>query len=165
MSKLSQPSVRPSKVSRYLIDPATCFRNPESVKILDFRRLIPDCIGSKVTYRAVYLTPGCWKCQKTLFLQFIAWSFLFCHPVFAQEAIQIEIDSAPVEVEIQKPAVPQKQPDPEPVEQAKAPSETGTEDAKEKKRGYGVAIGIGVLVAGALQPWAAAAVVAVAVQQ
>ncbi len=40
--------------------------------------------------------------NKTL-VHFLCWSFLASAPAFAQEPIQIEIDSAPVEIEIQEP--------------------------------------------------------------
>ena len=74
------------------------------MKMLDFGPLITDCMADQATYRTVYPTSGCCNLSKNPVLQFIAWSFLLCHPIFAQEAIQIEIDNAPVEVEIQKPA-------------------------------------------------------------
>jgi hypothetical protein len=88
--------------------------------------------------------------------QFLLWSFFLSHPVFAQEPIQIEIDSAPVEVEIHKPQAPEKPPEPAPAppQQAEKPPETTPPKAEEKKAasagGYGVAIGVGVLVAGLL---------------
>ena len=85
--------------------------------------------------------------------QFIAWSVFLTPPVYAQEAIEIEIDSAPVEIEIQKP-VPAEQPA-EP-EQRTADSEGTDEESIEtkeksaKKRNYVVAIAVGAIVAGAL---------------
>lgn len=74
------------------------------------------------------------------------WALFLNPPVFAQEAIQIEIDSAPVEVEIKKPAEPAKQPEPTPPEQTSKVEEP----VESETGGYGVAIGIGALVAGAL---------------
>lgn len=85
--------------------------------------------------------------------QFIIWAFFLNHPVLAQEAIQIEIDSAPVEVEIKKPPVPEQQPEeptpPIQAEKAEEPEEVDEKTA-ESGKGYGVAIGIGALVAAAL---------------
>jgi len=91
--------------------------------------------------------------RKNPFLQFVAWALLLSHPVFAQEAIQIEIDSAPVEVEIQKPAEPEpmEQPEPSPPLQAESPEPAVDEQDGEKGgKNYAVAIGIGALVAGLL---------------
>jgi hypothetical protein len=84
--------------------------------------------------------------------QFVIWAFFLNHPVFAQEAIEIEIDSAPVEVEIKKPPVPEQQPEPTPPKQAEQveDAEEVSEKTAESKKGYGVAIGIGALVAAAL---------------
>ena len=85
--------------------------------------------------------------------QFLVWSVFLNPPVYAQEAIEIEIDSAPVEIEIQKP-VPAEQPE-EPTQQT-ADSEgtdeesTETKEKSTKKRNYGVAIAVGAIVAGAL---------------
>jgi len=85
--------------------------------------------------------------------QFLAWSVFLNPPVYAQEAIEIEIDSAPVEIEIQKP-VPAEQP--EAPSQQTADSEGTDEESSEakeksaKKRNYGVAIAVGAIVAGAL---------------
>jgi len=74
---------------------------------------------------------------------FVAWAFILSPPVSAQEAIQIEIDSAPVEVEIQqpKPSAPQEPP----VQKSAEKTEDGSDATS-----YGVAIGLGALVAGAL---------------
>jgi len=92
--------------------------------------------------------------RKNPLLQFVAWALLLSRPAFAQEAIQIEIDSAPVEVEIQKPAEPEpaKQPEPSPPLQAESPEPAADEGQEEEKGGknYAVAIGIGALVAGLL---------------
>ncbi|MGW8310400.1 MAG: hypothetical protein ACWGNB_04990 [Thiogranum sp.] len=86
--------------------------------------------------------------------QFVLWSLLLSHPVFAQEAIQIEIDSAPVEIELQKPAEPPAPPKPTTPPQAETkPKEGDKKVAEEESKGigkYGVAIGIGALVAGIL---------------
>ena len=85
--------------------------------------------------------------------QILIWSIFLPPPVYAQEAIEIEIDSAPVEVEIQKP-VPSEKPE-EPAQQTVETQGTD-EDASEakqkstKKRNYGVAIAVGAIVAGAL---------------
>jgi len=71
--------------------------------------------------------------------------FALNHAVYAQEAIEIEIDSAPVEVEIPAPATPAQEPQP--------PAQTAeVEEPVEETSGksYGLAIGIGALVAGAL---------------
>jgi hypothetical protein len=85
--------------------------------------------------------------------QFLIWSVFLNPPLYAQEAIEIEIDSAPVEVDIRKP-VPAEQPE-EPVQQTAETQEADEEstDAKEKsakQRRYGVAIAVGAIVAGAL---------------
>jgi hypothetical protein len=96
--------------------------------------------------------------RKNPLIQFVAWSLILSHPVVAQEAIQIEIDSAPVEVEIQKPTeTPAEQPQPaEPVQAESAqPADEGQQQADEGgeeggSRKYAVAIGIGALVAGLL---------------
>ena len=81
-------------------------------------------------------------------LQFMIWAFLLSNPVLAQESIQIEIDSAPVEVEISKPPTPAKQPEPTPPKQAEKVEEH--DKTAEGGKSYGMAIGIGALVAGAL---------------
>jgi hypothetical protein len=84
--------------------------------------------------------------------QFLILSVFLNPPLYAQEAIEIEIDSAPVEVEIQKP-VPSEKPE-EPTQQTADTQETDEErrKAKEKstKRNYGVAIALGAAVAAAL---------------
>jgi hypothetical protein len=85
--------------------------------------------------------------------QFLIWSLFLPPPLHAQEAIEIEIDSAPVEVDIRKP-VPAEQPE-EPVQQTAETQEADEEptEAKEKsakQRRYGVAIAVGAIVAGAL---------------
>ena len=85
--------------------------------------------------------------------QFVLWSFFLSHPVFAQEAIQIEIDSAPVEIELQKPVQPAKPSEPTPPPQAETAPEPEDTELAEEESGmgkYGVAIGIGALVAGVL---------------
>jgi len=85
--------------------------------------------------------------------QFLIWSVLLNPPLHAQEAIEIEIDSAPVEVEIHQP-VPAEKPE-EPTQQTagtqdadQGPAETKEKSAK--KRNYGIAIAVGAIVAGAL---------------
>jgi len=85
--------------------------------------------------------------------QILIWSIFLPPPVYAQEAIEIEIDSAPVEVEIQKP-VPAEGPE-EPAQQTAETQETDEDPTKAKekstkKRNYGVAIAVGAIVAGAL---------------
>jgi len=85
--------------------------------------------------------------------QILIWSIFLPPPVYAQEAIEIEIDSAPVEVEIQKP-VPAEGPE-EPAQQTVETQETDEDPTKAKekstkKRNYGVAIAVGAIVAGAL---------------
>jgi len=89
--------------------------------------------------------------------QFLVWCLALTPPIYAQEAIEIEIDSAPVEVEIQKPA-PAAEPE-EPAQQTadtpqadEKPAESAALPEKEpdNKRRYGVAIAIGAIVAGAL---------------
>ncbi len=42
--------------------------------------------------------------MKNPIVQFMLWAVFLSYPAYGQEAIQIEIDSAPVEVEIRKPA-------------------------------------------------------------
>lgn len=97
------------------------------------------------------------KVTKSPFFQFTLWSLFLSHPVFAQEAIEIQIDSAPVQVEIpkpQEPKEPQKQPEQAPPQQAEKPQEPEkpqeTTAETESAGGYGVAVGVGVLVAGLL---------------
>ena len=85
--------------------------------------------------------------------QFVIWSVFLSPPIYAQEAIEIEIDSAPVEVEIHQP-VPAEKPE-EPAQQTAETPEADEEptEAKEKsakKRNYGIAIAVGAIVAGAL---------------
>ena len=85
--------------------------------------------------------------------QFLIWSVFLNPPLYAQEAIEIEIDSAPVEVEIHKP-VPAEKPE-EPAQQTAETQEADEEPTKSKekstkKRNYGVAIAVGAIVAGAL---------------
>lgn len=92
-----------------------------------------------------------------LIAQFLVWSMILNTPLYAQEAIEIEIDSAPVEVEIQKPTpaeapdepagqtVETEEPDAEPTEEV-----ASAEKEPDKRRKYGVAIAIGAVVAGAL---------------
>jgi len=84
--------------------------------------------------------------------QFLLWSLFLSRPVFAQEAIQIEIDSAPVEVEIPQPTEPSAQPEPSEPQQAEKTQPTEEEQQQPEEGGhkYGVAIGIGALVAGLL---------------
>jgi hypothetical protein len=89
--------------------------------------------------------------------QFALWSLLLSHPVLAQDAIQIEIDSAPVEIELQKPAEPATAPEPGTPPQAETtPQEDDqkvAQESEEESKGigkYGVAIGIGALIAGVL---------------
>jgi hypothetical protein len=88
--------------------------------------------------------------------QFVLWSFLLSHPAFAQDAIQIEIDSAPVEIELKKPPEPVVPAQPAPPPQAETTPEDDdkqqvAEEGESKGMGkYGVAIGIGALVAGVL---------------
>ena len=52
--------------------------------------------------------------MKTAVIRFLFWALVVNAPTYAQDPIQIEIDSAPVEIEIQK---PKKKPEPaKPVE-------------------------------------------------
>ena len=92
--------------------------------------------------------------RKNPFIQFLGWALFFSHPALAQEAIQIEIDSAPVQVEIPKPAEPAKQPEPTAPPQAEKtqpePEQEKTEKAEKGDHNYAVAIGVGALVAGLL---------------
>ena len=84
-------------------------------------------------------------------IHFLFWALFLNHPLYAQEAIQIEIDSAPVEVEIQKPATPARTEEAAPAQTAE--TEQREEEEKEEGKsgkGYGVALGIGALVAGIL---------------
>jgi len=85
--------------------------------------------------------------------QFLIFSVFLPPPLYAQEAIEIEIDSAPVEVEIQQP-VPAEKPE-EPAQQTAETLEADEEPTEPKgkstkKRNYGVAIAVGAIVAGAL---------------
>lgn len=77
--------------------------------------------------------------------------FVLSSSLRAQEAIEIEIDSAPVEIEVPQPSVPeQQQPsEPEIVQTEPQEPEQQPEDSSKVKK-YGLAIGIGALVAGAL---------------
>ena len=83
----------------------------------------------------------------------IIWCLLLPPRIYAQDAIEIEIDSAPVEVEIQKP-VPAEQPaetQQKSAETEQPDEEPGAAEEKAtKKRSYGVAIAIGAVVAAAL---------------
>lgn len=91
--------------------------------------------------------------MKKTIAQFLIWSVFLNPPLYAQEAIEIEIDSAPVEVEIHKPVPADKQ---EEAAQQAAETQDADEEATEekekfaKKRNYGVAIAVGAIVAGAL---------------
>ncbi|NNG13024.1 MAG: hypothetical protein HKM88_07215 [Halobacteria archaeon] len=81
--------------------------------------------------------------MKNSFIPLLLGSMVLNPPLYAQEAIQIEIDSAPVEIEIQQPAPAQpEQPVPETV---KGP-EPGEPAAKEVG-GVGIAIGLAVAAA------------------
>ena len=85
--------------------------------------------------------------------QFLIWSVLLNPPLHAQEAIEIEIDSAPVEVEIHQP-VPAEKPE-EPAQQTAETPEadedpTEAQEKSARKRNYGIAIAVGAIVAGAL---------------
>ena len=91
--------------------------------------------------------------MKKPFAQIVIWSVFLNPPLYAQEAIEIEIDSAPVEVEIHQP-VPAETPE-EPAQQTAETPEADEEPTKPKeksarKRNYGVAIAVGAIVAGAL---------------
>ncbi len=85
--------------------------------------------------------------------QFVVVSVLLTPPIQAQEAIEIEIDSVPVEVEIQQP-VPGDKPEEPGQQTAETPEveEEATEDGKKaaKKRNLGIAIAVGAVIAGAL---------------
>ncbi|GMQ88084.1 MAG: hypothetical protein BMS9Abin08_1305 [Gammaproteobacteria bacterium] len=82
-------------------------------------------------------------------IQFLLWGAFLSYPTYAQEAIQIEIDSAPVEVEIQKPADrettgQQTAEAPEPAEPEEQTAESGAGG------GQTVAIAVGAVVAAGL---------------
>ncbi len=93
--------------------------------------------------------------MKNPVVQFLLWGLFLSYPAFGQEAIQIEIDSAPVEVEIQKPE-PATPPKPETTaEQQTAETEEtpGTEEQTAQSgmsRGQTVGIAIGAVVAAGL---------------
>jgi hypothetical protein len=82
--------------------------------------------------------------MKNILMPLLLGSILLNPPLYAQEAIQIEIDSVPVEVEIQQPA-PAQQEEPVP-ETVKAPE---PKKPAVKEVG-GVQIAIGLAVAAAL---------------
>jgi cell division septation protein DedD len=85
--------------------------------------------------------------------QILICSIFLPPPVYAQEAIEIEIDSAPVEVEIHKPVPTEKpqEPSQQTAETQDADEEpTESKEKSTKKRNYGVAIAVGAIVAGAL---------------
>jgi len=85
--------------------------------------------------------------------QFLIWSVFLNPPLYAQEAIEIEIDSAPVEVEIHKPGSADKPQEPaqQTAETQDADEEpTESKEKSTKKRNYGVAIAVGAIIAGAL---------------
>jgi len=94
--------------------------------------------------------------MKNPIIQFLLWAVFLSYPAYAQEAIQIEIDSAPVEVEIQKPAPPepatpasqettdQQTAEAEPAEAEEETAESGL------SRGQTVAIAVGAVVAAGL---------------
>lgn len=92
------------------------------------------------------------KVTKNPVCPFIVYALLLSHPVLAQEAIRIEIDSAPVEVEIDKPAEPAPAAEPaEPAPPEPVQAQTGEPEEPEKDGpNYTMAIGIGALVAGLL---------------
>jgi hypothetical protein len=81
--------------------------------------------------------------MKISFIPLLLGSMILNPPLYAQEAIQIEIDSAPVEVEIQQPAPAQQE---EPAEQTVKTPEPGKPAAKEVG-GVGIAIGLAVAAA------------------
>ena len=69
-------------------------------------------------------------------------------PLYAQEAIQIEIDSAPVEIQIEQPAPAQQEE--EPVQQTVEAPEPEAPPVEEAGGFGAIGIAIGVVVAGAL---------------
>jgi len=95
--------------------------------------------------------------MKNPIIQFLLWALFLSYPAYGQEAIQIEIDSAPVEVEIQKPEPTEPAP---PASQEKTGQQTaGTSDTTETEeevaesgmsRGQTVGIAIGAVVAAGL---------------
>jgi len=93
--------------------------------------------------------PGGLKIVKKLLIQALIAIFALNPPLYAQEAIEIEIDSAPVEIEIPQPAPPAREETPQ-VETRTAQTEAPEEEKAGMGGKYGVAIGIGALVAGAL---------------
>ncbi|MFQ5644139.1 MAG: hypothetical protein ACE5FQ_10655 [Thiogranum sp.] len=94
--------------------------------------------------------------MKNPIIQFLLWAVFLSYPAYGQEAIQIEIDSAPVEVEIQKPAPsePATPASQETAEQqtAEAPESPQAEDTADSgmNRGQTVGIAIGAVVAAGL---------------
>jgi cell division septation protein DedD len=85
--------------------------------------------------------------------QIVIWSVFLNPPLYAQEAIEIEIDSAPVEVEIHQPVPAEKPEEPTPQTADTQGADQDPTEAKEKsakKRNYGIAIAVGAIVAGAL---------------
>jgi len=95
--------------------------------------------------------------MKNPIIQFMLWAMFLSYPAYAQEAIQIEIDSAPVEVEIQKPTTPEPAPPasqettgqqtveaPQAVESEEETADSGL------SRGQSIGIAVGAAVAAGL---------------
>ncbi len=127
-------------------------RTGAAAKKLDLNLSSPDSRARASSYLSHRPDLEAEIVRKNPVIQFLAWFLLLNPPLFAQDAIQIEIDSAPVEVEIPKPDTPARQPEPAPApKQAQTPTPPPEQKAeKDSGRGYGVAIGIGALVAGLL---------------
>ena len=94
--------------------------------------------------------------MKNPIVQFMLWAVFLSYPAYGQEAIQIEIDSAPVEVEIRKPAPPepatpasQETTDQQTAEAEPAEAEEQTADSG-LSRGQKAGIAIGAVVAAGL---------------
>jgi hypothetical protein len=100
----------------------------------------------EIAFRNRTYGPGGLKIVKKPLVQTLVAALALNSPLYAQEAIEIEIDSAPVEIEIPQPAPPARTEEPGvQTAQTEPPQEEPS-----KAREYGVAIGIGALVAGAL---------------
>ena len=96
------------------------------------------------------------KPMKNPVIQFLLWAVFLSYPAYAQEAIQIEIDSAPVEVEIQQPASPEPATPASQETSDQQTAETESDESEEQtaesglSRGQKAGIAIGAVVAAGL---------------
>ncbi|HHH45336.1 MAG TPA: hypothetical protein ENK49_14485 [Gammaproteobacteria bacterium] len=93
--------------------------------------------------------------MKNPIVQFLLWGLFLSYPAFGQEAIQIEIDSAPVEVEIQQPepatpAEPETAGEQQTAEAEESPAAEEQTAESGMSRGQTIGIAIGAVVAAGL---------------